>query len=1165
MWRYWLIGCYAAVLWQPAQAAPDMGAAPQMLLNTGFEHGDADTAADWGLWPPRGRHQGVRSIRDSQQKHSGRFSGRLQVTDPDFEGGCTWHHNAVPVTAGQEIVLSLWLKASEVAGSCGCDVQLRQGTQKLVGSRAMPSLEGSFGWRHITHRVVIPDGVDHICVVPFLRGTGVVWVDDVLAYGTPEMTPVGLAEEQAPTIDGKLDDDCWTQHPGLSGFTTAQGLQAPQRGTAVWAACTPSTLYFAFDCLKKPGDALKATVTQRDGPVWTDDDVELFLNPRGDRSEYFQFVVNPIGTRYDSRGTDASWSIPWQAATTQAEDRWCVEIAIPVSELPVDVLVGEDWCANFGRADKCGGQASAWSATFGGFHNPGRFGTLSGLKLDLKPLWVRDAEARVASVRAEYDRCLEGLAPDDAPAAIAAPVREGQREVRSGLAELTAILDAPQDVKREQWLGLGPRVATLTQQIAQLGADSLRLRTFTVWRQSPTDKPPFGLAVASPMEKVFRDADGFAGRFPDELSLWAARNEFEAAQVVAVSLGDEDIEGCRAQVSDLAGPDGATIGPDNLTTSIVGYIRTREPGYVTTRVGEWPDPLLPNRPFTLRAGQVQPVWLRVYVPPGTPAGRYGGTIEVSGGGRRLHLPIALNVLNFDLPRRQHLATPMGCGPAELAQWYTGDRNYLDKLPTDVFTRWNRFLLDYRITPTRVGRAYIREKQDQDGSISYDYSATDACLEAVADRLPEKGTNMAGVGHFGWQAAKGALLQYVTQQPHGGRRAGVMQWPQTSSWASLSRSLPAQLLAKRNCKAFRFWVRALDASYAPETIVAFVNSFPQRWLTTFTVGDTDWHQVRIPVTRYYHNITGEQLSLDDLATCDNFQFVISDKSRGIRFAVDDITAECEGGDITIDDFELEGEMQQVTARIAAHLRHWKEKGWLPLGHVYGWDEVRPEEYGPAIDAYRQVRSAMPDVRIMQTYYTNPTPEALVDTVGIWCALTSNYDDGFCAGRRARKEDTWLYVCCGPRPPYANFFIDQPAIDHRVLFWQTWQRDCSGFLYWRVNYWHGMLPALGAKPKWPDETWDTADMATYKDFKVNGDGWLVYPWHDWTPLPSVRLENIRDGIEDYEYLYRLREVKPGHELLHVGPDISQDFTHYCRDPRVIEKQRLKIARAIEATTR
>ncbi len=1159
--------CLSLVLVLASVSGPsvfgDLGATPQLLVNGGFEDGEGKRAADWGLWPPAGRDEGVSSLRDAEVKHAGEYSGRLRVTAPESQGIATWHHNAVPVEPGQEIVLSFWIKAEGTVKRCGCDVQLRKGLTEIVGSRAAPFLQGPFDWRQVVRRFVVPEGTDHICVVPLLEGPGTVWFDDVMAYGTPVVTAERTA--QPPDIDGKLTEPCWHAGRGLSGFVLADGSGLPQNPTTAWATYDRDHLYFAFRCARKPGVPLKKTIAQRDGTVWADDDVELFLDPQGDRETYYQFVVNALGAQYDSERTDPSWTVNWRAAAQETEEAWSVEIALPLAELPLGLAVGQNWCVNFCRADRTTGEVSAWSCPFGGFHTAGRLGRLTMPDLDLTPYYVKDARERITAVQAAYDAALAGLDTTGAPADLAEPFLTRRDSIRGTLDELRALAANPDRVSPEQWAQVRPGVAALQDGIADLLAASLRLRVLNAWREGPDDQPGLGLAVASPMEKVLRDGQSLRAEVTKELRLHAARNEYEAAQVVVVSLSRRDVADCRATVTDLTGPGGARIGKENLRLSVVGYVKTGKPRYETTFVGDWPDPLLPDEPFTVTAGQVQPVWLRAYVPPGTRPGDYRGTLTVSGGSRDLTLGVVLHVFDFELPRRQHLATPFGCGPTELAQWYTGSGDYLSKLPPEVWTRWNEFMLDYRLTPTRAGQAFIREDYDAQGRVTYDYSVLDQCLGAIADRLPPRGVNLAGIGHFGWHVLNGASMTYTEDGPHAGKRCGKVQWPKTSGWASASRSLPGRLLADRHCKAFRFWVRSLDPAFEAERIVAFVNSFPNRWVTAFPVGGTDWHEVRLPVEQYHHNTTGKPLTLDDLRACDNFQFVIDNKEQVIQFLVDDVVAECEGGDIVVDDFELESELGEIQARVAANVEHAKEKGWFEAGHCYGWDEVRPEEYEQVIDAYRQTLSVAPDVPIMQTYYTNRTPTDLIGTVKVWCAITSIYDEAFLEARRAAGEDVWLYVCCGPTPPYGNFFVDQPGVDHRIVFWQAWQKHVVGFLYWRVDYWHGMLPKGPGETLWPDVPWDCEKLATYNEFKVNGDGWLIYPWRDWTPLPSVRLENIRDGVEDYEYLWLLRELDPGNELLTVGEDISRDFTHFCKDPAVIQARRLAVARAIEAAAR
>lgn len=1144
----------------PTLALGDLGTTPQLLVNTGFEDGEGDVAAQWGLWPPAGKHEGVSSLRDSGVRHTGSYSGRLRVTNPAFDGICTWHHNAVPVQPGQCVVLKFWVRAENVVGNSGCDVQLRRGTQEHVGGAGTPPWKGTFDWRQVVHRVVIPQGVDHICVVPYLNGTGTVWFDDIELYGTPVL--MASRTTGTPRIDGKLTEPCWSEGSAVSGFSLADGSGLPRRQTWAWSAYDDKNLYFAFRCEKEPGVSLKKTVTERDGDVWVDDDVELFLNPRGDRGDYYQFIVNPLGTRYDSLRTDRAWSTEWQAAVQETQEAWTVEIALALANLPIDLRVGPNWCVNFCRSDKATHEVSAWSCTFGGFHTPERFGTLEGLDLDFTPHYLKDAQSQLAEVRAAHQAAVAGMSTEGAPADIAEPFLTRRDRIAAAIAEFEALVAKPHGASREQWQQVGSLVAQLRADIADLLSASLCLRAFNVWRAGPDHQPKLGLATALPMNKVFKDGPGFEGEVTKELRLSAARNEFESAQIVALSLSRLDLADCRAEISPLVGPAGARIGGENLRLSVVGYVNTGKPNYDTAFVGEWPDPLLPNESFTLAAGQRQPIWLRAYVPPGARPGDYRGTLTVTGGGEKLEMAVVLHVFDFDLPRRQHLATPFGCGAEELAQWYTGQSDYRRVLSPDVWTRWNEFLLDYRITPTRAGQAFVVEETGPGGRATYDYSILDECLNAIVDRLPPKGVNMAGVGTFGWRASQGAAMSYTEGEAHGGQRAGLFQWPKTESWASLSRSMQGRALAERGCSAFRFWIKATDAAAEQEVMDAYINGYPKRWVTQFTVGGTEWHEVRLPVERYGNNLTGAPLTLDDLRSCDNFQLVVGKKDQAFAFLIDDIVAECEDGEIVIDDFELESELAEVQGRVAAHLKHWKDKGWFEYGHCYGWDEVAPQDYPQALAAYRRVLAVAPDAPIMQTYCVNRTPTELIGSVKIWCAITSLYNEDFLEARRKAGEDVWLYVCCGPRPPFANFFIDQQGVDHRVLFWQAWQRHATGVLYWRVNYWYGLLPTTGDEPRWPDVPWDCEKLTTYREFKVNGDGWLIYPGRDWTPLPSVRLENIRDGIEDYEYLWLLRELDPENKLLVVGDDISQSLTKYCRDPKTIEAKRLAVARAIEA---
>ncbi|MBM4017317.1 MAG: DUF4091 domain-containing protein, partial [Planctomycetes bacterium] len=104
--------------------------------------------------------------------------------------------------------------------------------------------------------------------------------------------------------------------------------------------------------------------------------------------------------------------------------------------------------------------------------------------------------------------------------------------------------------------------------------------------------------------------------------------------------------------------------------------------------------------------------------------------------------------------------------------------------------------------------------------------------------------------------------------------------------------------------------------------------------------------------------------------------------------------------------------------------------------------------------------------------------------------------------------------------------------------------------------------------------------------NGDGRFMYPPESAAgaspagpvldgPVESIRLEMLRDGIEDYEYLVILRRLLAGRgaklaagerqrleALLEVPEEITKDMTTFTRDPAPIERRRDAVARAIEA---
>jgi len=197
---------------------------------------------------------------------------------------------------------------------------------------------------------------------------------------TPRLTAVQCA--QAPSIDGRLDEPAWATAPGATPFYLIEGKPRPaEQQTDVRVLFDDKALYLGVTCRESRMEALKAEMTRHDDMVWEDDCVEVFIDPQRGRKDYYHFIANAAGVRFDEKVVDgrkdAEWNGEWTVATQREEDRWTAEIAIPLTTLGVDRPSGtERFGFNVTREEVPSQEVSAWALTFGSFHQPGMFGDL---------------------------------------------------------------------------------------------------------------------------------------------------------------------------------------------------------------------------------------------------------------------------------------------------------------------------------------------------------------------------------------------------------------------------------------------------------------------------------------------------------------------------------------------------------------------------------------------------------------------------------------------------------------------------------------------------------------------------------------------------------------------------------------------------------------------
>lgn len=181
-----------------------------------------------------------------------------------------------------------------------------------------------------------------------------------------------------PIIDGALDEPMWQSTATISLSYTEMGKPAPVSTTAK-LAYDNSALYIAFAATEPDMARLKAAQTKRDGAVFYDDSMELFLDPTGKRTVYYQLSANTLGAQFDQKLMSPAWNGQWQSAATKQADSWTMEITVPFSALGVNSpKLGDTWTANFARNRWTTGSAEyiAWSVPYGSYNRMFRFGSL---------------------------------------------------------------------------------------------------------------------------------------------------------------------------------------------------------------------------------------------------------------------------------------------------------------------------------------------------------------------------------------------------------------------------------------------------------------------------------------------------------------------------------------------------------------------------------------------------------------------------------------------------------------------------------------------------------------------------------------------------------------------------------------------------------------------
>lgn len=182
-----------------------------------------------------------------------------------------------------------------------------------------------------------------------------------------------------PDLRGDLSDPAWRSGALLTSFTSISETTKPIARTEARLLYDSKFLYIGVRCEEPNPENLIARVTDRDGPTWQDDCIEVLLDTANAHAACYHIMINSIGTVADERcvdtdRADAGWNINCRAKTGRIPGAWTLEVAIPFKDLGVTPAEGLVWGMNVCRARPPASEYSAWSPTPGGFVQPNSFG-----------------------------------------------------------------------------------------------------------------------------------------------------------------------------------------------------------------------------------------------------------------------------------------------------------------------------------------------------------------------------------------------------------------------------------------------------------------------------------------------------------------------------------------------------------------------------------------------------------------------------------------------------------------------------------------------------------------------------------------------------------------------------------------------------------------------
>ncbi len=215
------------------------------------------------------------------------------------------------------------------------------------------------------------------------------------------------------------------------------------------------------------------------------------------------------------------------------------------------------------------------------------------------------------------------------------------------------------------------------------------------------------------------------------------------------------------------------------------------------------------------------------------------------------------------------------------------------------------------------------------------------------------------------------------------------------------------------------------------------------------------------------------------------------------------------------FDKPGDEELFKQYIRAWQKHLEDKGYGPdKYYFYPYDECIPDKF---ITMARLIKEVDPRLQVFTNFTGAPqkTLEAIAPYIDFWCPLASDFPgygghremskskyDAFCALRKKYNFTLWTYDCNGPGQTLS------PDTYYRRISWCAFNQGATGAGFW--------VYAPTINPWYRNDSKESYALIYYaKDAPSDITRAEEI-------IPSRRWEAVREGSEDFEYLYQLQKT-------------------------------------------